>query len=284
MDKTTYFYPNTTLRCGAHLLDLSSPKIMGILNVTPDSFYDGGRFADPDAACAHAEKMIRDGASLIDIGAASSRPGAGLVGTEEELRRILPVIDAVHTRFPECPLSVDTWRGRVAEEAVAHGACMINDISAGSQDPTIHDVAARHKVPYVLMHMQGTPQHMQDNPQYEDVVAEVLAFFIEKCLALQEKGVEEILLDPGFGFGKTLEHNYTLLRNFHVFGLAGFPVMAGISRKRMVCSLLHVNPGEALNGSTAIHTMLILKGARILRVHDVREAAEVLKITEAAGM
>ncbi len=278
MSKTTYFYPNKTLRLGGSLLDLSTPKLMGILNLTPDSFYDGGKFNQTDTALHQAEKMLGDGASILDLGGMSTRPGAAVVAIDEELRRVIPVIRALRDGFGSVPLSVDTVHAKVAEEAIQAGASMINDISAGKFDPELMQIAAKYQVPYVLMHMQGTPADMQAQPAYKNVTEEVFAFLLNKCIELKSKNIHEIILDPGFGFGKSVEHNYSLIKDLELFHQIGFPLMVGISRKSLICKVLKVNPEHALNGSTVLHTVLLLKGANILRVHDVKEAMEVIKI------
>ncbi|HNE28045.1 MAG TPA: dihydropteroate synthase [Saprospiraceae bacterium] len=272
----------STLNCKGRLLDLSRPQVMGILNVTPDSFFDGGRYGDPSHALRQAEKMIRDGASILDVGGASSRPGAAEVPEEEETRRVLPVIEALSAEFPDTIVSVDTWRAGVALTAAEAGAGIINDISAGNLDENLLTAVAKIQAPYVLMHMQGAPATMQANPQYEDVVTDVLDFFLEKTAVLRTLGIRDIVLDPGFGFGKNLEHNYLLLNNLSTFSaVTGLPVLAGLSRKSMICKVLKVNPEHALNGTTALHMVALQQGARILRAHDVREAREVIQLWEA---
>ncbi|MBK9336835.1 MAG: dihydropteroate synthase [Lewinellaceae bacterium] len=267
------------LNCRGRLLDLSAPVVMGILNVTPDSFYDGGRLASMDAVLRQAEQMLSDGAALLDIGGASSRPGAEEVPEDVEKSRVLPAIETVLRHFPDAMLSVDTWRASVAEAAIAAGASIINDISAGSRDAALYPTVARQGCPYILMHAQGTPRTMQQAPEYTDVVQEVLDFFIREAGKLRDLGVRDIVLDPGFGFGKTVAHNYALLKNMHVFSaVLGLPVLAGISRKSMICKVLNVNPEKALNGTTALHVVALQQHARILRVHDVREAVEVIRL------
>jgi len=254
---------------------------MGILNVTPDSFFDGGRHSGKDAALKQAEKMLSEGAVILDIGGASSRPGAAEVSEQEELERVIPVIEVIKSHFSEAVISVDTWRASVAKAAVETGASVVNDISGGQFDERMFETVAALGTPYIVMHMQGTPATMQQNPHYDDVVTEVLDFFIRKIEKLRALGVKDIVLDPGFGFGKTVEHNYQLLKNFHVFGnVTGKPVLAGISRKSMICKVLKVNPEHALNGTTALHMVALQQGAKILRVHDVREAVEVIKLWE----
>ncbi|MCC7506022.1 MAG: dihydropteroate synthase [Saprospiraceae bacterium] len=272
----------STLNCRGRLLDLSAPVVMGILNVTPDSFFDGGRHEDPDHAFRQAEKMIREGARIIDVGGASSRPGADTVPEEEELRRVVPLVSQLAAAFPEIVVSVDTWRASVAREAAAAGAGILNDISAGCMDDNLYPEVAKSGLPYVLMHMQGTPATMQQAPVYDDVVTEVLDFFIAETGRLRTLGVTDIVLDPGFGFGKTVEHNYRLLNHLSLFSsVTGLPVLAGLSRKSMICKVLKVNPAQALNGTTALHMVALQQGAKILRVHDVKEAVEVIRLWEA---
>lgn len=281
MDKTTYFYPNKTLRTGNGLLDLSTPAIMGILNVTPDSFFDGGKFLGEESALRQAEHLILQGADIVDIGGMSTRPGAVGIGAEEEMQRVLPVVTAIHTQFPDVHISIDTVYATTAKAAIEAGAGIINDISAGKMDSEIIDVAKANKVPYILMHMQGQPDNMQVDPVYADVVKQVFDFLLQQTIELDKSGLQDIIIDPGFGFGKTLEQNYALAAKLEQFKLIGKPVLVGISRKSMICKLLKVNPDKALNGSTALHSILLLKGADILRVHDVKEAVELRKIVQA---
>lgn len=275
-----------TLNCRGRVLDLSRPVIMGILNRTPDSFFDGGRLDALDDVLRQAEKMLHAGAAVLDIGGASSRPGAVEVPEDEEKQRVIPAIEALWRHFPEAILSVDTWRAGVAREALMAGAGMLNDISAGRFDPGMYPLLAEMEakgdsVPYILMHLQGTPPTMQQNPVYGDVVTEVLDFFIAEIAKLRDLGIPDIILDPGFGFGKTVEHNYRLLKNLHVFSaVTGLPVLAGLSRKSMICKVLQVKPEHALNGTTALHVVALQQGARMLRVHDVREAREVVALWE----
>jgi len=271
-------HPKTTLNCRGQLLSLENPVVMGILNVTPDSFYDGGKFTGEAAILQQVEKMLSEGASIIDIGGMSSRPGAETISESEELSRVLPPIESIVQRFPEAILSLDTWRSEVARQGVAAGVQIINDISAGQFDETFYQTVADLQVPYVLMHMQGTPKTMQQNPDYEDVVREVLDFMIGEVGKLRALGVKDIVVDPGFGFGKTVEHNYQLLKNMHVFQILDLPVLAGVSRKSMICKVLKVNPSAALNGTTALHMIALQQGAKILRTHDVREAVEAIQL------
>lgn len=268
-----------TLRCHDRLLELDTPVVMGILNATPDSFYDGGLYQSEEAVVQRAGEMLRQGATILDIGGASTRPGAKEVPEQEEMKRLVPLITAILKQYPQALLSVDTWRTRVAKAAVDAGASLVNDISAGRLDSDMYKTVAGLDVPYVLMHMQGTPGTMQKHPEYDDVVTEVLDFFIQETAKLHALGIKDIVLDPGFGFGKTVEHNYLLLNNMHVFSrVLGMPVLAGISRKSMICRVLNVTPAEALNGTTALHMLALQQGAKILRVHDVREAIETIRL------
>ena len=261
------------------MLDLSQPVVMGILNLTPDSFYDGGRLGDLDALLRRAEQMVAAGVAIFDVGGASTRPGAAEVEEAVELARVLKPVEALVARFPDVPVSIDTWRASVAKAAVAAGASIVNDVSAGKMDAGMYEAVAQLDVPYILMHMQGRPQNMQQQPGYENVVTEVLDFLIREIGQLRALGIKDVVLDPGFGFGKTLEHNFTLLQNLHVFeAVTGLPVLAGLSRKSMICKALGVKPEHALNGTTALHMVALQQGARILRVHDVKEAAEVVRL------
>jgi len=268
------------INCKGKLIDLSKPKIMGILNITPDSFFEGSRSQNIDAALEKARKMIEAGADFIDIGGMSTRPGSIEVSEQEEMKRILPVIQCILQEFPETLISVDTYRASVAEKSVVAGAAIINDISAGNMDENLLKTVAELQVPYVLMHMQGTPKNMQQNPVYENVTLEVNQFLSEKIIELKELGINDIILDPGFGFGKSVAHNYELFRNMEVIGFGEFPLLVGISRKSMITRFLNVSADEALNGTTVLNTIALQKGANILRVHDVREAKEALKIWE----
>ena len=270
--------PRLTLNCRGQLLSLEQPIVMGILNVTPDSFYDGGKFTREGAMLAQVEAMLEEGAAVIDVGGMSSRPGAEVVTPEEELRRVMPAIHAILRRFPDAILSIDTVQSRVAREAVQAGAAIVNDISAARFDEKMYEETAKLGAPYILMHMQGTPGDMQQQPEYEDVVREVLDFFIAEVGKLRQAGVKDIVLDPGFGFGKTVEHNYRLLRDMHVFRILDCPILAGLSRKSMINKVLRIPPDRALNGTTALNMVALQQGARILRVHDVRPAVETIKL------
>ena len=260
------------------LLNLDEPAIMGILNVTPDSFFDGGKYLSEDHIMQKVNSMDYHGAKIIDIGGYSSRPNAIDVSEEEELTRILPTITLIKTNFPDLLISIDTFRSKVAEKSIEAGADIINDISGGDMDSNMFRCIADLKVPYVLMHMQGTPQTMQENPTYQNVVEEVNQFFAEKVNELIQLGVKDIILDPGFGFGKTLEHNYELLNQFHTFTSFGLHILVGFSRKSMINKVIDTTPEEALNGTTVLNTIALMKGANILRVHDVKEANETIKL------
>ena len=260
-------------------MDLSIPRVMGILNATPDSFYDGSRVAGPSVALKRAGEMIQEGADILDVGAVSSRPGAPEISEAEELERISPVLEAIREAYPDFPLSVDTWRANVARTVSERfGIQMINDISAGILDPDMFPTMARLGIPFIIMHMRGTPGNMQDDPVYENVVDELLQFFAERVYKLRKLGLNDIVIDPGFGFGKTLKQNYEILAQFDVFLMLELPLMAGISRKSMIYKLLDSEPEKALNGTTAAHMALLQKGARLLRVHDVQAAVETIKI------
>jgi dihydropteroate synthase len=273
--KNTLLPVATSVVSKGRLLDLSRPVVMGILNATPDSFYTGT--LDLDNILTLAEKMLKDGAAILDIGGASSRPGAEDISMEEELRRVLPVIEAITKRFPDAWLSVDSFHARVAKESIEAGAHIINDITAGNDEAMLETVASL-RVPYIAMHMQGSPRTMQDNPQYGDVAREVLEYLKDIVLRCKAAGIHDVIIDPGFGFGKTVEHNFALLNDLSTFRVIGKPVLAGLSRKSMICKPLRVNPDKALNGTTALHMAALREGASILRAHDVREAVETIKL------
>jgi len=263
------------------LLDLSVPKVMGILNITPDSFYPGSRFNTDSEIIKAAIAMSEEGAAILDIGGYSSRPGANDVSAKDEGERVLRAIKLVRKELPESIISIDTFRSEIAKEAVeGFGANMINDISGGEADDQMFDTAALLNVPYILMHMKGTPQTMQTNPVYEDVVAEILKWFSHKIVRLRSSGLKDIIIDPGFGFGKTAEHNFELLRRLGDFSVTGLPLLAGLSRKGMIWRTLDISPSEALNGTTALNAIALQNGADILRVHDVKAAVETIKLME----
>lgn len=277
--KDTFFSKNRSLNCRGRLLGLETPKVMGILNVTPDSFFDGGRYADPAAALDRVREMVGEGADIIDIGAASSRPGAGLMDAGEELSRLEPVMQLVRSEFPDLVLSVDTYNAEVAKQVVTHfEADIINDISAGELDPGMIPLIAKLNVPYIIMHMKGVPGDMQDNPVYQNVTDEIIQYFSQKVHILHSEGITDVLLDPGFGFGKTIDHNYELLSQVSAFQMFELPVVAGVSRKGMIYRLLESSSEEALNGTTAVHMLLLQGGVNIIRVHDVKEAKEAITI------
>ena len=268
------------LNCNGKILDLSVPAIMGILNVTPDSFHDGGMYLSTSAQLRRVEQMLDEGAKLIDIGAVSTRPGSGELTQAHELERLLTPLKSIRHSFPSAIISVDTYRAGIAKAAVENGADMINDIYAGRYGDGMMETVALLKVPYIMMHMKGDPWNMQDDPRYSDPVAEIAYFFEKQVEAARMKGIKGIIIDPGFGFGKTAEHNYMLLQGLDKFRAIGVPVMAGISRKAMVYKVLGTDPAHALNGTSVLHTVALMKGANLLRVHDAREAAEAISLLE----
>jgi len=269
-----------TINCKGNLIDLNSPKIMGVLNITPDSFYDGGKFKDSTTVITQVEKMLADGATFIDVGAYSSRPGAENVSETEELQRIVPIVDLLVNKFPEIVLSIDTFRAKVAKECIIAGAAMVNDISAGNLDAAMMHIVSQLKVPYVMMHLKGTPQNMQQNTTYNHLLKDILYYFSEKITDAHEKGIIDIIVDPGFGFSKNLAQNYELMQKLELFNITKKPILVGISRKSMIYKVLKSDAKNALNGTTALNTIALLKGANILRVHDVKEALECIKIVE----
>jgi dihydropteroate synthase len=263
------------------LLDLYVPKVMGILNITPDSFYSGSRVNADNEILKAAETMLNDGADILDIGGYSSRPGASDVTIEEEKRRVLPAVTVIRKMFPSAILSIDTFRSEVAREAIKNcGADIINDISGGDSDEAMFDTVINLNVPYILMHMRGVPKTMHHNPVYDDVVSEILTWLGERIVKLQSAGVKDIIIDPGFGFGKTIDQNYELLRRMEDLIIPGLPVMVGISRKSMIWKTLEISPDEALTGTSVLNTVALLKGADILRVHDVKEAKQTIRLVE----
>lgn len=268
-----------TINCKGQLIDLSVPKIMGILNLTPDSFYDGGMYKSEKSILNKVEKMLVDGATFIDIGAYSSRPKAIHISDEEESLRLLPMLELLIKKFPDILISVDTFRSAIAKRSIESGACMINDIAAGTMDKQMFETIANLQVPYIIMHMKGTPQTMQENPVYENLLTEVMFYFSEKVHQLRKLGVNDILIDVGFGFGKTMKHNYQLLQNLDYFLNLNIPILTGVSRKSMLYKPLQATANEALNATTVANTIALLKGSSILRVHDVKEAVEAVKIT-----
>jgi len=272
-----------TINCKGQIIDLSTPKIMGILNITPNSFYDGGKYSLENNAVMQVEKMLKEGATFIDIGAYSSKPNAEFVSEEEELNRIIPVVKAIIKEFPEALLSIDTFRSTVAQECINNGAALINDISAGSLDEKMMDMISRYNVPYIMMHLRGTPQTMQSQTDYENLINEMITYFSGKISKARSLGINDLIIDPGFGFAKTLDQNYEILSNLELFKVLDLPILAGISRKSMIYKTLENTAEDALNGTTVLNTIAITKGANIIRVHDVKEAMECVKLCGKLG-
>ena len=278
--KDRVFYQKNEITCKGKKIHLSTPKIMGILNLTPDSFYTKSRQTIKSSLIA-CEKMLNDGAEFVDVGGYSTRPGASEVSTEEEINRTIPVIEAISNEFPELAISIDTFRSAVAEIALDAGASMINDISGGELDAEMFNLVASRNVPFILTHMQGTPQNMQTNPTYSSVATEVRSSLEQRLCTLNSMGATNVVVDPGFGFGKTLDQNYELLAHFDKLKKLDVPLLAGVSRKSMIYKLLDTTAEKALNGTTTLHTLLLEKGASILRVHDVKEAAQCITLWSA---
>ena len=267
-----------TINVKGKLIDLSDPIIMGILNITPDSFYDGGFYNSEKKIIAQVKKMINDGASIIDIGGYSSRPGAEDISVESELSRVLTVIKAIRHKFPETLISIDTFRSEVAKKAVKAGADIINDISGGSLDKKMFNTVSELNVPYIIMHMKGNPRNMIKKTKYEDVLKEIIRYFSKKIHLATKAGIKDIIIDPGFGFAKNVEQNFNILNNLDYLKYLDKPILIGVSRKSMIYKTLEVTPKDALNGSTVLHTISLLKGAKIIRTHDVKEANEAIKL------
>ena len=267
-----------TINCAGKLIDLSIPKIMGILNITPDSFYDGGRYNSDKKILDHVEKMIIDGAIFIDIGAYSSRPGGVDIDENEELKRIIPAIELVNKKFPEIFISIDTFRSKIAEACLNSGAAIINDISASQLDEKMMETIAKYNVPYIIMHMKGNPQNMMDKTNYDDMLQEMIKYFSKKINQAISYKINDIIIDPGFGFAKNIKQNYDLLNHLDLLKILDKPIMVGVSRKSMIYKSLDSTPEEALNGTTVLNTVALIKGASILRVHDVKEANECIKL------
>jgi len=274
------FERKKTIRIGGRLIDLSEKKVMAILNLTPDSFYDGGKYKSLKGMLAQVEQFLLEGADFIDVGGFSSRPGAGNVTVEEELKRVIESIKLIKSHFPDSILSIDTFRAEVAEKAIGAGAVMINDISCGEMDPRMFQLVKSSQVPYIMMHMQGTPANMQQSPVYKNVVTEVMQFFAQKLETAHRLGIADVIIDPGFGFGKTIEHNYQLLRHLDMLASLGQPMMAGVSHKSMINKVLNIHAADSLNGTTVLNTIALLKGADILRVHEVKEAKEAIMLVK----
>jgi dihydropteroate synthase len=276
--KNTAFSSKHLLKSREKVIKIDRPLVMGILNLTPDSFYDGGFYNNEPDMLQQVEKMIAEGADIIDMGAVSTRPGSIQVTPEEEEARLFPALELVRKRFGNVVISIDTFRASIARTAIGAGADMVNDISGGSLDDSMAEAVAGQNIPYIMMHMQGEPSNMQLNPSYDDVVQDVSGFFTERLQSLRRKGVEQVILDPGFGFGKSLLHNYELLRNLGRFYDFGLPIMVGLSRKSFINKVLGTRPSGALNGTTVLNTLAVINGAHILRVHDVREAVETVML------
>ncbi|UCD61462.1 MAG: dihydropteroate synthase [Flavobacteriaceae bacterium] len=270
-----------TINCKGTLIDFTKPKVMGVLNLTPDSFYDGGRYKDEASILKQTEKMLNEGAAFIDLGAYSSRPNASDIAEEEELRRILPVVDLLLNNFPDIYLSIDTFRSKVARSCLENGAAIINDISAGNLDSKMMATISEFKVPYIMMHMKGNPQNMAQKATYNKLLQDVLYYLSEKVALAKSFGINDIILDPGFGFSKNTFQNFSLLQHLHLFKTFGLPLLVGLSRKSMIYKTLGNRASEALNGTTVLNTYALTKGANILRVHDVKEAVECIELLEA---
>ena len=269
-----------TINCKGKILSLDAPVVMGIVNLTPDSFYKGYLDDSFDSIKALIHQMVNDGAAIIDVGGQSTRPGSNRISAKEEIERVLPVVTYIKDHYPSIFISIDTYQSEVANEIIASGAHMVNDISAGNMDARMLATVGRLSVPYICMHMQGTPETMQIQPHYTDLLKEVVEFFIEKLAACENAGITDLILDPGFGFGKTVEHNFWLLKNLSVLQIFEKPILAGLSRKSSIYKTLRLTAGEALNGTTVMHTLALQNGAKILRVHDVKEAMQAIVLTE----
>ncbi|AIN72075.1 dihydropteroate synthase [Flavobacterium psychrophilum FPG101] len=267
-----------TINCKGQLIDLSTPKVMGILNVTPDSFYDGGRFVSEKNVLIQVENMLQDGANFIDIGGQSSKSKAAIVSIDEELKRVVSIVDLILKKFPETMISIDTFNSKVAQIAVENGAAIINDISAGNLDDNMFETIAKLQVPYIMMHMRGTPQTMQEMTNYDDLLKDILFYFSEKVAKARSFGINDLIIDPGFGFAKTLEQNFELLNKLELFEILELPILVGVSRKSMIYKTLETTPENALNGTSVLNTISLTKGGNILRVHDVKEAVECVKL------
>jgi dihydropteroate synthase len=267
-----------TINCLGNLVDLTLPKVMGILNITPNSFYDGGKFNDEKSILLQVEKMLEDGATFIDIGAYSSKPNAELVSADEECKRLIPIINLVLKQFPKTYISVDTFRADVAKKAIENGACIVNDISAGGLDDKMMQTVAEFQVPYIMMHMKANPQTMQTLNQYENITKEMLFYFSQKIAQARSLGINDLLVDPGFGFAKNIEQNFEVLNQLELFQMLDLPILVGVSRKSMIYKTLETSADFALNGTSVLNTIALQKGASILRVHDVKEAVECIKL------
>lgn len=278
--KDTYLLDNYSINFKGNLISLSRPVVMSILNTTPDSFFDGGKYNSIEKALKKVEKDLNQGATIIDIGGYSTKPGGNKVTIDEEIRRTIPYIEKIVDTFPEINISIDTFRGKVAALAIDAGAGMINDVSAWNIDKEMFETIKKYNVPYVLMHMKGEPKNMQDNPRYENVTKEVIQFLSEKLNMLNSIGISDVIIDPGFGFGKTNADNYKLLKNIELLKVFKAPILAGISRKSMIYKTLKINKLDSINGTTALNMFALSKGAKILRVHDVKQAMECIYLNE----
>lgn len=279
MDKDTFFAKKRIINCRGKYLDISIPKIMGILNITPDSFYDGGKYMEVKSIMARVDQLISEGAEIIDVGASSSRPGADHISEKEELRRLISALDPIRKKYPDHLLSVDTFRASIAKKLVNEfGVNVINDISGGQLDPKMHATVAKLQIPYIIMHMPGTPANMQSMTKYKDLINDIIDFLGTQIDSLKQKGLNDIIIDPGFGFGKTIEQNYQLLAHLAAFKILDCPVLAGISRKSMIFRLLEISAEESLNGTIALNMLALSNGADFLRVHDVKEAKQTIKL------
>ncbi len=280
MLQDTFFETKSTINCRGKIINLSQPVVMGVINLGPDSFYDGGKYTTMEQITQRAEILLSEGALILDIGAATTRPGATIIDVDTERKRLMPYLQHLVEHFPDAILSIDTYNSTIAREAIEKGAHIINDISAGSFDKQMFSTIADLQVPYIIMHIKGTPETMQDNPHYDDVVQEVTLYFAEKVHQLRELGVHDIIIDPGFGFGKSLEDNYRLLHKLDYFKIFELPLLAGFSRKSLINKVLKTSPANALNGTTVLNTVALQKGASILRVHDAKEAAQAIQLIE----
>lgn len=269
-----------TINCKGSLIDLSTPKVMGILNITPDSFYDGGKYRDESVVLNHVKQMLDEGATFIDVGAYSSKPNADFVSEDDELKRILPVVSSILKEFPDVLLSIDTFRSQVAKSCIKMGAAIINDISAGKLDKNMLNTVADLHVPYIMMHMRGTPQTMQQLTDYNSLTKDILFYFSERITAARQSGIIDMIVDPGFGFAKTREQNYELLNQLELLNMLELPILIGVSRKSMIYKTLEITAKDALNGTSVLNTIALQKGASILRVHDVKEAVECIKLVQ----
>jgi dihydropteroate synthase len=270
------------MNCNGKLIDLSTPKVMGILNLTPNSFYDGGKYKTDSEILSKVEKMLLEGATFIDVGAYSSKPNAEFVSEQEEIGRIIPIVNLILKKFPEAVLSIDTFRSEIARLCLENGASVINDISAGNLDDKMMETVAKFKVPYIMMHMRGTPQTMQTLTNYDDIVKEMLFYFSERVAKARSFGINDLILDPGLGFAKTIDQNFEVLQKLELFQMLELPIIIGVSRKSMIYKTLEINAEEALNGTTVLNTFALTKGTKILRVHDVKEAVECVKLSPLA--